>query len=457
MTLSAEDLELCQTMQKEEYEVLESIYPEYVSSQSLDGTLKLEIPVEFATAKSVLVSEPLPQASAEALRRKPTVLTVSLTILPPILLQINLPASYPLQLPPEILSVRATHVWLSDVGALQQALSELWQAGEPVLYTWVEHIRTGDFLEKLKLLSSTNNDILILPHPAPQVIVPLLQAFEKSSQSSQFATQSYPCSVCLTSLKGSKCLQLHCKHIFCRSCLEDFWKMCIEEGDVDRVGCPDPECVKKKTEASEEEVARIVTEAELDRWRWLREKRAYEKVCQTPVPKPKDVDANSDIGWNRLRQCPRCMFSFCAFCKRTWHGPLESCPIAQYEDVALAYLDAPENSEKREFMERKYGKTNIRKMVAVYQEEKANLEYLQASATMCPGCRCFVEKNMGCNHMTCWKCSQHFCFRCGDRLNPDKPYAHFSMPTNPCFNQLFDLDENGQPEDDWVDMDVGEI
>jgi len=53
--------------------------------------------------------------------------------------------------------------------------------------------------------------------------------------------------------------------------------MCIEEGDVGRVGCPDPECVKKGTEAGEEEVARVVTDAELERWRWLREKRHYDR------------------------------------------------------------------------------------------------------------------------------------------------------------------------------------
>lgn len=53
--------------------------------------------------------------------------------------------------------------------------------------------------------------------------------------------------------------------------------MCIAEGDISRVCCPDPECVKKANEAGEEEVARVVTEAELQRWRWLREKRNIER------------------------------------------------------------------------------------------------------------------------------------------------------------------------------------
>ncbi|KAF9523724.1 hypothetical protein CPB83DRAFT_655759 [Crepidotus variabilis] len=299
----------------------------------------------------------------------------------------------------------------------------------------VEYIRTGDFLGKLRLLSTTNHDSITLFHHTPQLIVPLLQTFEASSQLNQFTQHSYSCSVCLTLLHGSKCLQLNCEHIFCRSCLEDFWKLRIKEGDVARVGCPDPECVKKATEASEEEVAKIVTEAELVRWRWLREKRAYEKDptvvycpiagCQTPVPKPQDVDANSDIGWNRLRQCSRCKFNFCALCKRTWHGPLESCP-----------LNPPEDSGKERFFAQNHSKMSASKMLKLRRAEKASLQYLQFATTSCPGCHCYVEKTAGCNHMVCFKCSQHFCFRCGIAI-PDKSYDHFST-------LCFKLDANGQ-------------
>lgn len=39
-------------------------------------------------------------------------------------------------------------------------------------------------------------------------------------------------------------------------------------------------------------------------------------VCQTPVPKPGNVE--EDSGWDRLRTCPQCDYSFCVYCKRTW-------------------------------------------------------------------------------------------------------------------------------------------
>ncbi|KAF9042083.1 hypothetical protein BJ165DRAFT_1349187 [Panaeolus papilionaceus] len=466
--MDQESIDQCLSLQREEYEVLESIYPEFITSTTSDSILKLEIPVEFSEPRTVLISEstsltPSTSDTPVIPTRKATLQTLSLTSLPSLLLQLILPPSYPLFTPPQIVSIRAMHTWLPDVSALNPLLLEMWQKGEGVLYTWMEFIRTGEFLNNLKLVSVADSEIILLPHPAPQIIAPLLTAFDDSSKSTNFSKNSYPCAICLTSLKGAKCLQLSCSHIFCRACLEEYWKLCIEEGDVSRVICPEPACVKLAKEAGEEEVARVVTEVELQRWRWLRDKRDIERdptvvhcpvaVCQTPIPKPKDMDPDADTesSWNRLRQCHKCGFSFCAFCRRTWHGPLDKCPIAQYEEIALKYLGAEEGSPERIALEQRFGRANIRRLVATYEEEKANLQWLEQSTMMCPGCRCHVEKTLGCNHMTCWKCSIHFCYKCGVRLNPDQPYRHFSTPGRACFNKLFDA--VGSDDHEWVEFD----
>jgi E3 ubiquitin-protein ligase RNF14 len=113
------------------------------------------------------------------------------------------------------------------------------------------------------------------------------------------------------------------------------------EGDIRRVCCPDPECVKAGREAEEEEVVRVVNEDELRRWRWLKEKRILDKglshfsrhdsvpdfqtdptiihcpmnYCQSAVARPAVEESN---GYDRLRTCAACGYSFCSFCKRTW-------------------------------------------------------------------------------------------------------------------------------------------
>jgi len=262
--------------------------------------------------------------------------------------------------------------------------------------------------------------------------------------------------VCFETLKGSRCLQLLCGHIFCRACLRDGWSLYIGEGYVARVGCLDPQCVKDEQGATEDEVRRVVTEEEVRRWRWLKEKRAAETdpsivlcpmfLCQTPVPKPPGSDAQDETGWVKLRTCPSCNYAFCSFCKRTWHGPLSDCPIQIAERLVIEYVETPEDSPLRQSMEHRYGKRNLRRLVAKYEEDRANREWLEKSTKACPSCHVHVEKSMGCNHMTCSRCKQHFCYRCGSKLQAGNPYEHFSKPGGSCYYQLFDVEETGWEE-----------
>lgn len=196
---------------------------------------------------------------------------------------------------------------------------------------------------ELKLVNSSLIDSI--PNPAPHLLTPLLVHHDALAQATRFSQNAYECGVCLSSVKGARCVMLACGHVFCRGCLEDFWKLCVAEGDVARVGCPDPQCVKAGNAAGEEEVRRVLTEEEVQRWRWLKQKQLLEKgvscsfrvsrrslcgsvdptiihcpvaVCQNPVPGPKGDGEGDGSGWERLRTCDNCNYSFCAYCRRTW-------------------------------------------------------------------------------------------------------------------------------------------
>jgi E3 ubiquitin-protein ligase RNF14 len=86
-----------------------------------------------------------------------------LSNLPPILLQVTLPSDYPLQSAPQILSLHATHSWLPRQRALIDALLSMWQAGEGVLYSWIEHIESGRFLEGLGLSENGHTIRYVFP------------------------------------------------------------------------------------------------------------------------------------------------------------------------------------------------------------------------------------------------------------------------------------------------------
>lgn len=133
------------------------------------------------------------------------------------------------------------------------------------------------------------------------------------------------------------------------------WGLHVKEGQVSRVGCPEPNCGKTDArdadgfrEATEDEVRAVLSENELDRWKWLRKKRDVERdptmihcpmeYCQEPVTKPQS-DASrigrsdeDESGWARLRTCASCDYSFCAFCRRTWYA---SC-IASVSPLTIA-------------------------------------------------------------------------------------------------------------------------
>ncbi|KAI0314981.1 RWD-domain-containing protein [Amylostereum chailletii] len=479
------DAAICAELQQEEQQVLEvddhiifeafrlkvirqAIYPECISSDISRGVHKFNIQVELGDQVTVVLCKdsgaiPQDQLCASANGFEPNTRSLTLSSLPPIFLEFVLPPTYPLHLPPQILSLHITRTWFLGQTQLRQKLLQMWQPGEGVLYNWVEWLRSAEFLKDMGHFSQVNKKgVVTILHPQPHLLSQFLSAHDAQAQQSLFSLNSYPCGVCLTSRKGSRCLKLSCGHVFCRDCLEDGWKLYIAEGDVGRVACLDPACVKDARQANEDEVRRVVTEDEVQRWKWLSAKRMFDQdptvvhcpmdLCQAPVPKPTDLEEDGS-GWERLRTCASCNYSFCSFCRRTWHGTLSECPIPQSEKFLDEYMQLPEGSSGRKMLEQRYGARNLARMVVRFQEEQANREWLRSSTMACPNCNIHVEKSAGCNHMTCGRCKTHFCYRCGMRLDGNKPYAHFSTAGLPCYQKLFDVET---VEDEWQPMGLFE-
>ena len=81
------------------------------------------------------------------------------------------------------------------------------------------------------------------------------------------------------------------------------------------------------------------------------------------------------------------------------HGPLSHCPIQMAEKLVIEYTETTEGSPERGTMERQYGKKSLKRLVAKYEEDRANREWLKKSTVACPSCHVHVEKSMGCNHV----------------------------------------------------------
>jgi len=176
----------------------------------------------------------------------------------------------------------------------------------------------------------------------------------------------------------------NCDHRFCWNCISEYLNVKINEGQgltVEKIGCPDPKCNKPLRES---EVKTIVGEELYNKY----EKFILDSVLNQMSDVrwcPKSGCGNAMIGDpnNLMMVCsnPNCKFCFCFKCKEEWHAD-SSC-----EDYQKWKL---ENNEG----EAKYA------------------EWVKQNARECPKCRAYIEKNGGCNHMTCKNCKHEFCWLC---------------------------------------------
>lgn len=124
---------------------MQSIYPDYVTRDVSSGILKFEIPIELAYPMDVLVTGTGNATESQEYH-------LSLSSLPPILLEIVLPPAYPLRAAPEIISLHVSGSWISPSGRLLEKLKGMWQPGEVILYAWVEGIQCADFLDSMGII-----------------------------------------------------------------------------------------------------------------------------------------------------------------------------------------------------------------------------------------------------------------------------------------------------------------
>ncbi|KAN0063392.1 hypothetical protein ACQY0O_004558 [Thecaphora frezii] len=338
-----------------------------------------------------------------------------------------------------------------------------------------------------------------------------LLAHSRLCTRTDFDATSFDCGICLENRKGHKCIRLSgCGHVFCCECVIAYLSLLVDEGFHRQAKrCPDPECVRMRgemekrgedperpqsttdgdgdgggagdgTEAeandqvegkrgavrgsiTRHELDMILTPAQLARLDRLSLKARMEAdpsitYCPRSGCEAAVVRKPGDEGiWERFRECGECGMSFCAWCRRSWHGT-NACAATFHADVVERYRALAEGSWERDQMEMTFGKQQLVMLVQRWEEEEASRAWMKERTTPCPGCRVYVEKSFGCNHMTCQACRTHYCYLCGKSISATNPYGHFNTPGQACYNRLFDgmLPDtprgNGEDEIDMADL-----
>ncbi|GIK06418.1 translation termination inhibitor protein itt1 [Aspergillus viridinutans] len=453
-----------------------AIYPEIKIDPASPFRASLDIPVKPSTPLPVCFEQQLDAGFPEVLT-PPTSLDASdvglgfaakddgrdvhtLSHLPPLSLEIDLPEGYPSEKAP-IFRLETNPPWLphSIILRLMEDGKRLWEecGRDLVVYTYIDHLQ--QLAETAFSVSDTADQEVKLPR---DIKIAMLD-FNNKAEREKFEQETFECGVCLEPKKGSVCHRLLlCSHVFCVSCLQDFYNSCITEGDVDSVKCLAPDCGKENNGIPEagnqlkkrKKHDRTLSPSELlqiplvqetvQRYVFLKRKKKLEsdkstvycprQWCQGAArskkhPKPIDpmtddvgssdeeegfaFDPNGDEAQlppmaDRVAICEDCNYAFCSVCKKGWHGELVRCFPRREAELSA--------------------------------EEKATEEYLRLYTSPCPTCDAPCQKRMGCNHMICFKCSTHFCYLCSSWLSEDNPYRHFNDTNSRCYNRLWDLE-----------------
>lgn len=293
-------------------------------------------------------------------------------------------------------------------------------------------------------------------------VLPSLLQYDAEAEAAAWAGSTHTCGVCMEGKRGAACTRLWaCGHIFCSECVFSHVRSAMDSsssgGPIPCLAYPD--CAHNLLQV-EVKQALQGTPGDWDRYERLQLQRAIECMedsmpcpkwgcgqpafieqdvevmglglggtASTPTPTSPAPTAGSSTGaatpiefdsarlvarevrasviaaWSkigrRMGRCSYCSFVFCTACKKVWHG------VAPCVDLASAYRKADE--EGKAALRAKYGH-------AVFDEIES-ATWVAAHTKPCTRCGMGVEKNRGCNHMTCVACGWQFCWTCGKQYS----------------------------------------
>ncbi|XP_052443946.1 E3 ubiquitin-protein ligase RNF14-like isoform X3 [Carassius gibelio] len=372
-----------------------------------------------------------------------------LSFLCPLVLSFRFPANYPSASAP--LFVLSSN-WLTrvQITALCRRLDELWEEnqGNVILFTWMQFLKeeTLDFLgiqSPLEIQSIESESGLkqaadvsgekckvqdLDPRAVQEVdartdILSQLLDFDEAQNQKVFDGTVFCCSICFLDKLGSESLLFkECQHVYCKSCMKEYFQIQIRDGKVQCLTCPDPKCVSMATPSqvkllvSKDEFARydrLLLQSSLD----LMKDVVYCPRISCSMAVMVEPDSNMGI-------CPACKYPFCTLCKRTYHG-LNNC-IPTDDDLRMQDEDNSASEEWNKIEERHA----IQRVL-----DSLCTDWVKVNCKQCPCCGTNIEKNMGCNKMTCSVCHGYFCWICLTALCKKDPYSHYKDPDSPCYNQ----------------------
>ena len=205
----------------------------------------------------------------------------------------------------------------------------------------------------------------------------------------------HECFICMDDeVDDEDFLSLGCGHYYCRNCWVHFMTTkIVGDSEVFKLTCMDPNCDVHIPPSCLSEITNTCPEV-YDKYRsFLSIKVVQEnpKYALCPSPSCECVFEITSRGRGAVN-CPDCSSSFCIQCFQEDHDPCSCDDLRRWNKLA--------------------------------EDNSLTSLWLQTNTKDCPKCHFSIQKNGGCNHMTCSRCRHEFCWLC---LGPWKNHANCSQ------------------------------
>ncbi|TAQ85830.1 hypothetical protein B7494_g5852 [Chlorociboria aeruginascens] len=195
----------------------------------------------------------------------------------------------------------------------------------------------------------------------------------------------FMCDICCEDEVGLQSFAMKCGHRYCINCYTHYLSQKIkEEGEAARIQCPQDGC-KRIMDAKSLDLL-VSTDLRNRYYELLTRTYVEDKEHLKWCPAPDCTNAiECSIKKNQLDKvvptviCD-CKYRFCFGCILADHQPAP-CEL-------------------------------VKKWLKKCADDSETANWISANTKECPKCNSTIEKNGGCNHMTCRKCKHEFCWMC---------------------------------------------
>lgn len=239
------------------------------------------------------------------------------------------------------------------------------------------------------------------------------------------------CPICETTIPS---IDLHpltaCQHVFHPACLREH----ILETTQVTVTCPNAAC---QEEISTQDITRLLTAYEFERYSEATLKRYFasqgDKIRACPTP---DCPFSFIFDGEKEFTCLHCHKSYCLRCHSNAHAgeaceerhlrlqylplalePMKQCPVCKYgfkeKDGGVCANCKVTYCLKCHVAHPYFTCAEYFRTLRKEENEALFLQFATGSRfKICGRCKVWVEKQTGCNHITC-RCGHQFCYICG--------------------------------------------